>query len=180
MDIPFRLSLSAASPHGVLWNPWGSTVPNSVNNTVLANLSAELQHRYSLLAPTGECWVIGYTVVGETDDAEVSLGVYDVDRATFDELYPTVAVTTAGGGLVDRFQGSGILLPLLTAGGRVPCIKYVPVSGTVVITGHLSIHVTQSSASGGVLVAPTVFLQESASGDPLLEELTGLPLTSES
>lgn len=182
MNIPFSLAISNTSPHGVLWNPWGAIVADSVGNTVLTNLGADLQERYSLLAPYGGCWVTGLTIVGDTDDAVVALGIYDTERSAFDLLYPIQATLVAGGGMVDDTlsKGSGLYLPLNAT--RVAVIKYTPVSGSVIVTGNVSIHVQQDAALGAFgtpLLGPTASIQSEADGNALLEESTGLPLLEE-
>lgn len=179
MNIPFSLALDATNIYGVLWNPWGATVPTSVNNSVLANLSADLQERYSLLSPTREVWVTGLTVMGDTVDAKVALGIYDTDRAAFDLLYPIVATVVAGGGMVDQTlaAGSGLFLPLSAT--RIPVFKFTPVAGSVTITGNVALHVLQSADGNTSLFAPSVFLQANPDGANLLEEATGLPLRTE-
>lgn len=183
MNIPFSLAISNTNPHGVLWNPFGATVPNSVVNTVLDNLTEELQIRYGVKPPIGEVWMTGLTVVSDSDDAKVAVGIYDIDRDTFDLLYPISATIVAGGGVVDQTfgLGDGLLLPCSPV--RIPVIKYTPVSGSAIIVGNMAIIPIPNAfgspaAAAAAAASPSALLSE-ADGASLLEEATNLPLLAE-
>ncbi len=178
MNLPFKLTISNTNPYGLLWNPWGTAVANSVNNAVLTGLSADLQAFYNLLMRTDGCyWLTGMNVMGDTVDAKVSLGIWNTltSAGQFDELYPVVATVVAGGGAALRFHGSGIYLPVDAQ--HVPCFKYTPVTGTVTITGDLSLHPIvyangNTSFGATVVVAPTKILLDEQSAAAITDEAT--------
>lgn len=153
MNLPFKFASMNNSTQimGLLFNPWGASLPaNTINNSVLTNLDAGLQQKYGLLMPAAAVWITGFAVAGDTTAAPFSLGVWDVNRATFDELYPCVALTTQGAGYLRRFAGSGLWLPLSST--LLPVLKYTGAS-TCTFTGDLDLIVPQNDTKFGSTVA---------------------------
>lgn len=179
MNLPFKFSLSNTNLYGSLWNPWGTALPaGSVTNDILANLNADLQERYGLKMPRGPVFVTGFTIMSDSADAKISIGVWDTDLAAFHELYAIGAVVVAGGGLVRPFVGSGLCLPVSAT--LLPMLRYNPVSGSAGITGDFDLHVISPSVGFGATTTREPAAQNilDDAGALLLTE-SGFPLKTE-
>lgn len=136
MNIPFNLALSSTNPYGLLWNPHGVSVDTSVNNTILSNLSADNARLLSLATLPDRCLLTGFTVVSDDANVSVSFGYWDVTASAFVELDVQFSTLIKGGSLV-RYVGDGLIYPLSAT--RVPCIKYLPESGSAHVSGSVEV-----------------------------------------
>jgi hypothetical protein len=170
VNIPFNLALSHTSPYGLLWNPHAASVADSVDNTILSNLSAEDARLLSLSTLPDRCLLTGFTLAcDDNSSVSVSIGYWDVTASAFVELDVQLS-TLIKGGVLSRYVGDGLLYPLSAT--RVPCIKFLPGSGSANVAGSVEVTPLSEVAYTVGPDAPTIDLIDEE-GAFVLDETDG-------